>query len=323
LRLRPLEGPRTRTFYDCLENWILIRYGPSDEALPNFRARASFFDLDTKKGLFLTPAQGSVRSEFALLRPDRVKSILLLMSGLTRGHALSRQGGLVGLTWKKRWRRSAVAWDAKLMFICCMCLMSSMHCNDVLDAPAAFCFAKLKKYHDLMPPGAVFCPLYEERHEELCARISAPIQEAIVLHANIRTSRDRIRGTGAYGRRKERLFDKVIFACNAIRRWHCWRDRRMMRKDCWAPEIHEAGSSSIPITRGSRNRTDEGYTFCISQGQIHRNVRQRLLASLAGVSKKSGLISTQHPISRSRRTTGCSKRSSGPDIRFPVLCDHP
>ena len=272
---------------------------------------ASFFDLDTKKGLFLTPGlKGLFAQNFALLRPDRVKSILQLMSGLTRGHTLSRQGDLVGLTVEEALEKiPQLRGDAKLMFICCMCLMSSMHCSDVLDAPAAFCFAKLKKYHDLMPPGALFSVRFTKNGTKSYVRaLAGPIQEAIVLHAKIRTvKRQDTRVLVLMDDGKERLFDKVIFACNADQALALLEGPTDDEKRLLGAWRYTEGRIIVHTDHSRFPKQDlmEGYTFLYqAKGRYIETSVSGSLRALPGVSNKSGLISTQHPnfpIAKDRR----------------------
>ncbi len=117
----------------------------------------TFYNLDTKKGIYLTPGiRGLISQRFDILRPDNVKSILQLMSGLERAQTLLQKRKLEGLSVEDALKKiSELKADAKLIFISGLCLISSMHCHDVLDAPASFFIEKLKAYHDLMPPKAL------------------------------------------------------------------------------------------------------------------------------------------------------------------------
>ncbi len=119
---------------------------------------ASFQNLETKKGMYLTPGiRALLAQRFEILRPHNVKSMLQLMTGLRTAETLLKQGALEGLTVDQMLSRVPdITGNAKLIFLCCLCLISSMHCEKVLDAPAEFFVQKLKVYHDFMPPKALF-----------------------------------------------------------------------------------------------------------------------------------------------------------------------
>jgi uncharacterized protein len=284
-----------------------FRMKPCDISGPG----ASFFDLDTKKGLFLTPGlKGLIAQHFALLRPDHITSILQLVSGLTRGHALSRQGVLDGLTLEVALKKiPQLRGDAKLMLICCLCLMSSMHCSDVLDAPASFCFAKLKKYHDLMPPWALFSVRFAKNGTKSYVRaLSAHYPEGIVLNAKIRTvtrQNDRVLVLMEDG--KEQLFDKVVFACNADQALALLQGPTADEKRLLGAWKYTEGRIIVHTDHSRFPKRDltEGYTFLYQvKGRYIETSVSGSLRALPGVSTKSDLISTQHPnfpIAKDRR----------------------
>ena len=116
------------------------------DRLPPSAVGAAFCDLDTGKSLFLTPGiRGLLSQRFALLKPDNLKSIIQFKRGLSKAQALLRQGDLKGLTVERALKLiPELTGDAKLIFISCLCLITSMHCDDVLDAPAAFFIEKMR-----------------------------------------------------------------------------------------------------------------------------------------------------------------------------------
>jgi len=267
-----------------------------------FGPGASFFDLDAKKGLFLTPRlKGLFAQDFELLRPDHVKSILRLVSGLKKAHVLSRQGALEGLTLEEALGKiPQLRGDAKLMFICCLCLMSSMHCNDVLDAPAGFFFEKLRQYHDLMPPRALFSVRFARNGTKSYIRaLSAHYPESIVLNAKIRTVRrkvDRVLVFTDDG--KELPFDKVIFACNADQALALLEQPTDEEKRLLGAWKYTEGRIVVHTDRSRFPKRDlmEGYTFLYQvKGRYIETSVSGSLRALPGVSEKSDLISTQHP----------------------------
>lgn len=140
------------------------------------------------------------------------------MRGLTRAQSLSRRGEIEGVTVEEALKKiPELTGDAKLIFLCCLCLISSMHCNDVLDAPADFFIQKLKVYHDLMPPKALFSVQFAKtRTKSYVDALSAPFRDRIILNAKIRAvKREKNEVIVSMDDGREALFDKVVFACNA------------------------------------------------------------------------------------------------------------
>lgn len=133
-----------------IDTTAALRMGPFNATGPGI----GYYNLDTKHGMFFTPPfKGLLAQHFAILRPHYFMSVLRLMRGLKRAQAAAGRGDLDGLTLEEALRKvPRLQGDAKLMFIGCLCLMTSMHCNDVLDAPAVFVLEKLKVYDDLIPP---------------------------------------------------------------------------------------------------------------------------------------------------------------------------
>lgn len=263
---------------------------------------AGFYDLDTGKGLFLTPGlRGLIAQNFEVLRPSNVRSILQLMHGLIKGQELSRRGDLAGLTLEEALKKiPQFQGDVKLMFVGSLCLISSMHCNDVLDAPAVFFFDKLKKYHDLIPPKALFSIRFAKDGTNRYVRaLSAQYQEGIVLNAKIRTVRrqdGRVLVCMEDG--KKLFFDTVVFACNAdqaldLLQEPTHEERRLL--GVWryteGKVVVHTDHSRFP----DRDLTD-GYTFLYQvKGRYIETSISGSLRSLPGIAKTSDLISTQHP----------------------------
>ncbi|HWR71539.1 MAG TPA: FAD-dependent oxidoreductase [Nitrospirota bacterium] len=263
---------------------------------------AGFCDLDTKKGFFLTPGlRGLVAQNFEVLRPANVRNILQLMQGLTKGQELSRRGDLAGLTLEEALKKiPQFQGDVKLIFMGSLCLISSMHCSDVLDAPAVFFFDKLKKYNDLIPPKALFSVRFAKDGTNSYVRaLSARYQDGIVLNAQIRTVR-RLDGHVLVCMEdgKELFFDTIIFACNADQALDLLQEPTHEERRLLGVWRYTEGKVVVHTDHSlfpDRDLTD-GYTFLYQvKGRYIETSVSGSLRSLPGISRSCDLISTQHP----------------------------
>jgi predicted NAD/FAD-binding protein len=263
---------------------------------------ASFYDLDAKKGIFLTPGlKGLAAQNFGILMPHRVWSIWQLMRGIKRAHALLRQGGLEGLTIEEALRKvPPLRGDAKIMFLSCLCLISSMHCEDVLDAPAGFFIEKLQKHDDLMPPRAFFSVRFAKNGTKSYVQaLSSPFRDNIMLNAKIRTIKRRDAGVQVLMEGGEELFfNAVVFACNADQALALLQDPTAEEKRLLGAWKYTEGRIVVHAdhSRFPKRELMEGYTFLYQdRGRCIETSVSGSLWSLPGVSKKLNLISTQHP----------------------------
>jgi predicted NAD/FAD-binding protein len=262
----------------------------------------SFYNLDNKKGLFLTPGiKGLIAQHFEILKPDHVMSILRLKRGIKKAQTALVRGDLEGLTIEEALKRiPQLRGDAKLMFIGFLCLLSSMHCNDVLDAPAGFFIEKLKTYNDVIPPKALFSVCFVKNGTKKFVRaLSAPYRDGIQLNAKIKTIKRRDADVLALmedGR--ELFFDKVVFACNADQALELLQEPTYEEQRLLGAWKYTEGKIVVHRDHSSfpERALMEGFTFLYQEkGRYLETSVSGSLWSLSGVSKKSDLISTQHP----------------------------
>jgi len=264
----------------------------------------SFYHLDSKQGMFLTPGlKGMVAQHFDILRPERVMSMLRFLRGLQQAQTAAQRGELAGLTIEEALQKiPQLRGDARLIFISCLCLISSMHCNDVLDAPARYFIEKLKRYDDLLPlvPKTLFSVCFAKNGTRSYVKaLSAPYREKIILNARIKTVRRQHAGVQVrMDDGKELLFDKVIFACNADQALGLIEEPTPDETRLLGAWRYTEGRIVVHSdhTRFPRRELTEGYTF------LYRNAGRYIETSvsgslwvLPGISKKCDLISTQHP----------------------------
>lgn len=263
---------------------------------------ASFYDLDTRKGLFLTPGLHALFSQqFQALKPDTIKSILRLMTGLKKAGVLTHKGALKGLSVEQALGKTPeFTGDAKLIFISCLCLITSMHCEDVLDAPADFFFRNLERYHDFMPPRALVSVRFtKQRTRVYVEALSAPYRDRIVVNANIRTvvrrSSDVV--VSMEGGR-ELVFDKVVFACNADQALQLLQNPTPEEQKLLGAWKYKEGRVVVHRDHSyfPKRELMEGYTFLYQRkGRYLETSVSGSLWALPGVSRTCDLISTQHP----------------------------
>ena len=263
---------------------------------------AGFYDLDRREGLFLTPVmRGLIAQRFQLFKPRNLASILRLVAGLRKAHQLLRGGRLAGLSLEDALPLiPEFKGDAKLIFVSCLCLITSMRCEDVLNGPAEFFMEKLGKYHDFMPPQALFSVQFTKHRTRIYVEaLSRHFAANVILNADIRRvirPRNRVVLLTADGR--ESVFDKVVFACNAdqalgllekptsdeqrlLGAWKYTEGRVVVHRD----------HSHFP-----KRELMEGYSFLYRKtGKFIDTSVSGSLWVLPGVSRKSDLVSTQHP----------------------------
>ena len=262
----------------------------------------SFRDLDRGEGLYLTPGlRGLISQRFQALTPRTIKSMLQFTAGLRKADRLLRRGALEGLSVEEALQKiPELAGDARLLFISCLCLITSMHCDDVLDGPASFFMDKLRKHHDFMPPKAFFSVHFAKGGTRSYVNaLSRHFGSKVVLNASIRTVRrngDRVIVAMADGAVQE--FDKVIFACNADQALSLLEQPTADEQRLLGAWKYTEGKVVVHCDHSlfPKRELMEGYTFLYRKKGIYLETSvSGSLWVLPGVSRSSDLISTQHP----------------------------
>ncbi len=267
-----------------------------------FGLSLGFQDLESKKAIFLTPGlKGLLAQYFRILGPDRVKSIVQLMMGLQRAQTLLKKGELHNLSLEEALMKiPRLSGDAKLIFLSCLCLISSMHCDDVLDAPAEFFVRKMKIHNDLLPPKALFSVYFcSNRTKSYVDALSAAYRNRIMLNSKIRTvSRDMRGVTVSLEDGRDMHFERVVFACNADQALHLLEEPTGREKALLGAWKYTEGKVIVHNDHSlfPRQELMEGFTFLYQRkGRYIETSVSGSIWALPGVSKKCGLISTQHP----------------------------
>jgi uncharacterized protein len=193
-----------------------------------------------------------------------------------------------------------MAGEAKLIFLGDLCLISSMHCEDVLDAPVEFFLEKLKTHADLLPPKAVYSVHFtRERTKNYVETMAAGFKDRIFLntaiHSVVRNDKKihLIMGTG------ERLsYDKIVFACNADQALALLEAPTPLEEKLLGAWKYTEGKVTVHSdhSRFPPKELMNGYTFLYREkGRYMETSISGSLWILPGVSKSCNLISTQHP----------------------------
>lgn len=263
---------------------------------------ATFYNLDTKRGLYLTPGiKGVISQKFSILRKGYFKSILQMARGLKRAKKLFASGDLDGSTMAETLKKIPhFRGDSKLFFVGGLCLISSMYCDDVLCAPADFFIEKLMVHDDLLPPKALFSVRFtKNRTRSYVEALSSGYQDRIVLNSKIKTVLRQDNNVILVMENGETLrFDKVVFACNADQALELLDKPTEKEEKLLGAWRYTEGRVVVhwDHTYFPRRELMEGYTFLYQdKGRYIETSISGSLWVLPGVSKDSNLISTQHP----------------------------
>ncbi len=183
------------------------------------RMGGNFFNLQTRSGAYISPhLRGLMAQRFACFKPSRLISNLLLPLGMHEAKSMLRGGAFQGLTVEQALQQlPRICGDGKLAFIATLCMMSSMHCDELLDSPAEFIFGKLNQYGSLFPPQILLrIRFMENGTRSYIEKLSGYIRDSIHLNARIRSVVRNSHGVILVMEDGQRChYDKVIFACHA------------------------------------------------------------------------------------------------------------
>lgn len=262
----------------------------------------SFHDLDAGTGLYLTPTWRGLRAQrFKAIWPASVGAYWRLFDGIRRAKALLDAGRLERLTFREALEGiPQISGEARIILLSVLCLLSSMSCDEVLEAPAGFFIGKLKVHNDVISPRAVYSVrAVVKKTKSYVEALAAPYRNRIVLGSRIRTI---LRGgenvTLVFEDGRKAAFDHVVLACNAdqafallekptaeesklLKAWRYKEGRLVVHKD----------HSSFP-----KRELIQAYTFLYTDrdGRFDTSVNGALWHE-PGVSRTCNLISSQHP----------------------------
>jgi predicted NAD/FAD-binding protein len=185
---------------------------------PSAGAFMSCHDLDGGDGIYMTPTLRGLHSQrFGLLRPRRLRALWRLSRELASARKIQEAGGFDGLSVREGLRLlPGISGDAETIFLCALCLLSSMSAEEVLEAPARFFFGKLAVHHDVLSPEAVYSVrTLPGGTRSYVNALAGALGDRVVRNARIRTV---LRDEGGirilFEDGGEARFDKAVFACN-------------------------------------------------------------------------------------------------------------
>jgi uncharacterized protein len=268
----------------------------------SFGLGLSFCNLDTQKSLYITPGiKGLLAQRFEIFRPSHLNSLWRLIRGLRRASRLLEAGDLKGLSVADALQKlPQLTGEAKLIFIGDLCLISSMHCDAVLDAPMEFFIEKLRTHEDLSPPKALFSVHFTKNGtKSYVDALSAGYKDKIRLNAGIKTVVRRDNKVKLIMEDGEAfLFDKVVFACNADQALDLLEAPTEAEKRLLGAWKYTEGMIVVHSDHSCFPKKEfmNGYTFLYKEkGRCLETSISGSLCMLPGVSDRCNLISTQHP----------------------------
>jgi predicted NAD/FAD-binding protein len=230
-----------------------------------------------------------------------MKSLWQLIRGLRRALRLLEAGDLKGLSVADALQKiPQLTGEAKLIFIGDLCLISSMHCEDVLDSPVEFFIEKLKTHDDLLPPKAVFSVHFtKNRTKSYVEALSSGYKDRIMFNAAIKTVGRQDNKITLMMENGERVFfDKVVFACNADQALALLEAPTAAEEKLLGAWKYTEGTIIVHSDHSHfpQKAFMNGYTFLYKEkGRYLETSISGSLWILPGVSARCNLISTQHP----------------------------
>jgi len=262
----------------------------------------SFHNLETKKGLYLTPTlKGLWAQKFSLFNPKNLISVYRLFSGVRKGKKLNKKGEFNNLTMEDALKQlPQIKGDARTILISALCLMSSMSAAAVYKAPATFFFNKLVHHSDVVSLKAAWSVrAMTNGTRSYIQKLADTFRENITLNSTInKVTRNENKVTLLFDNDTAQEFDHVIFACHAD---HAYKmlDTPTPLEDkllgIWkykdGPVIVHRDASSFPARPLS-----QAYTFLydVKDGVFNTSVNGALWHE-PGVDKNTVLFSSQHP----------------------------
>lgn len=270
---------------------------------PSAGSFVSLHNLDTKRGLYITPGPlGLAAQNFALLKPSNLRSFVRLRSGLERAQIMLRQGTLEGLTFGEAMDRipELSPGPVRRLLMCSLCLLSSMEGDEVLAAPASFFMDKLRVHHDVLSPKSAWsvgCVRGGTR--KYVEALSAGFRDRVELGARLLTVLRREGGvTVVMGDGRKRPFDEVVFACNADQALALLEEPTERERSLLGAWRYKDGRVVVHCDASSFPRRElmQAYTFLYTErdGQFRTSVNGSLWYE-PGVRKDCPWISSQHP----------------------------
>ena len=270
-----------------------------------------------------------------MLRPSRLRPFWELSRGLASARTIQRAGGFDDLTVREGLRLlPRISGDAEKIFLCALCLLSSMSAEEVLEAPAGFFFEKIAIHNDVMSPRAIYSVrTVAGGTRSYVSALARAFGDRIVRNARIRAVlRDGDRVRIAFSDGEEARFDKVIFACNADQVLDLLEAPTPLERELLSAWRYKDGRLVVHRDHSAFPKRElmQAYTFLYRQrdGGFSTSVNGSLWFE-PGVPDTCDLIASQHPnfpIREDRieldtvlRTPTFDSRSCATTARLPAL----
>jgi predicted NAD/FAD-binding protein len=269
---------------------------------PSAGSFMSLHDLDRREGIYITPNLRGLRAQhFRILRPSQLRPFWELSRGLASARRIQAADGFGDLSVREGLRLlPRITGDAETIFMCALCLLSSMSAEEVLEAPARFFFGKLAVHEDVISPKAIYSVrTIPGRTRSYVSALARAFGEEIVCDARIRTvlrEDDRIRIVFSDG--GEATFDKVIFACNPDQALKLLEAPTPLERELLSAWRYKEGRLVVhrDHTAFPKRELMQAYTFLYRRqdGVFETSVNGSLWFE-PGVSRTCDLIASQHP----------------------------
>jgi predicted NAD/FAD-binding protein len=268
---------------------------------PSAGAFMSLHDLDRGEGVYPTPTLRGLRAQRGrILRPSQLRPFWELWRGLAAAGRVQRAGGFDDLTVREALRRELrVGEDAERIFLCGLCLLSSMGADEVLEAPARFFFEKLAIHDDVMSPKAAYSVrTLPGGTRSYVSALARAFGERVRRGARVRAVR---RGEGRVQVLTERgaeVFDKAILACNADQALALLDDPTPLERELLGAWRYKEGRVVVHRDHSAFPRRElmQAYTFLYrGRGAAFSTSVNGSLWFESGVPRSCELISSQHP----------------------------
>jgi predicted NAD/FAD-binding protein len=268
---------------------------------PSAGAFMSVHDLDSRQGIYVTPSLRGLRAQrFRLLRPSRLRPFWELSRGLAAARRVQQADGFGDLTVREALRLlPRIAGDAETIFLCALCLLSSMSAEEVLEAPARFFFEKIAVHDDVMSPKAVYSVrTLPGRTKSYVSALGRAFGDRIALGTRVRAVLRDDDGVRVVSDRGEEAFDRAIFACNADQALRLLDEPTPLERELLSAWRYKDGRLVVhrDHTAFPRRELMQAYTFLYRRrdSAFSTSVNGSLWFE-PGVPRSCDLIASQHP----------------------------
>jgi predicted NAD/FAD-binding protein len=269
---------------------------------PSAGAFISIHDLDSREGIYMTPSLRGLRAQrFRMLRPSQLRPLWELSRGLASARRIQEADGFDDLTVREGLRLlPRITGDAETIFLCALCLLSSMSAEEVLEAPARFFFEKLAVHNDVLSPRAIYSVrTLPGRTRSYVSALARAFGDRIVRNARIRTVlRDEDGARVLFSDGSEACFDKVIFACNPDQALELLETPTSLERQLLSAWRYKEGRLVVhrDHTAFPKRELMQAYTFLYRRrGGVFSTSVNGSLWFEPGTPRNLDLIASQHP----------------------------